>query len=179
MNKGIDFSVSNLSMVLRIPIAYASKVTNGIPQALKLFENKAFTCEYKSNRWQSSSICKREATQAPEKTPPCTSEISCTYQVEWCKNDGDFVHKGLQFGKVQVQIFGFFIFDDAPHMFDKSCLFDCFHGKVSEEAVVVVKILAEDCPNQGTAIRLEIGNKNKDHCANRMDIRLDFIDSID
>ncbi|KAL2325403.1 hypothetical protein Fmac_024461 [Flemingia macrophylla] len=30
------------------------------------------------------------------------SRISCTYRgVEWCKNDGDFVHKGLQFGKVQ------------------------------------------------------------------------------
>ncbi|KAL2329535.1 hypothetical protein Fmac_017116 [Flemingia macrophylla] len=48
MNKGIDFSVSNLSMVPGIPIKpMLAKVTNGIPQALKLFENKAFTCEYK------------------------------------------------------------------------------------------------------------------------------------
>ncbi|XP_029127986.1 DNA ligase 6 [Cajanus cajan] len=48
MNKGIEFSVSNLSMVPGIPIKpMLAKVTNGIPQALKLFENKAFTCEYK------------------------------------------------------------------------------------------------------------------------------------
>ncbi|KAL2318440.1 hypothetical protein Fmac_032316 [Flemingia macrophylla] len=117
-------------------------------------------------------------------------EADPSLKVEWCKNDGDFVHKGLQFGKVQgskflspsvaisevnemwadlgsyrrprlVQIFGFFIFDDAPRMFDKSCLFDCFQGKVSEEVVVVVKILAEDCPNQGTTIRLEAITKSK------------------
>ncbi|KAL2319229.1 hypothetical protein Fmac_028198 [Flemingia macrophylla] len=36
-----------------------------------------------------------------------------------------------------------------------------FKGKVSEEVVVVVKILAEDCPNQGIAIRLEINGVNK------------------
>lgn len=48
MNKGIDFSVSSLSMVPGIPIKpMLAKITNGIPQALKLFENKAFTCEYK------------------------------------------------------------------------------------------------------------------------------------
>ncbi|KAK7394186.1 hypothetical protein VNO78_14707 [Psophocarpus tetragonolobus] len=48
MNKGIDFSHSSLSMVPGIPIKpMLAKITNGIPQALKLFENKAFTCEYK------------------------------------------------------------------------------------------------------------------------------------
>ncbi|KAG5051251.1 hypothetical protein JHK87_003449 [Glycine soja] len=48
MNKGIDFSVSSLSMVPGITIKpMLEKITNGIPQALKLFENKAFTCEYK------------------------------------------------------------------------------------------------------------------------------------
>ncbi|CAJ1842765.1 unnamed protein product [Sphenostylis stenocarpa] len=74
MNKGIDFSVSSLSMVPGIPIRpmlanessrilsyfintqlllsslyfpFLHRITNGIPQALKLFENKAFTCEYK------------------------------------------------------------------------------------------------------------------------------------
>ncbi|KAK7340918.1 hypothetical protein VNO77_21636 [Canavalia gladiata] len=48
MNKGIDFSVSSLSMVPGIPIKpMLAKITNGIPQALKLFQNKAFTCEYK------------------------------------------------------------------------------------------------------------------------------------
>lgn len=26
------------------------------------------------------------------------------YQVEWSKKDGDFVHKGLQFGKVHGKI---------------------------------------------------------------------------
>ncbi|KAL2327198.1 hypothetical protein Fmac_020625 [Flemingia macrophylla] len=41
-----------------------------------------------------------------------------------------------------------------------------FKGKVSEEAVVVVKILAEDCPNQGTAICLE------DVCPFKQDIPL-------
>ncbi|TKY64827.1 DNA ligase 1 [Spatholobus suberectus] len=48
MSKGIDFSVSSLSMDPGIPIKpMLAKITNGIPQALKLFENKAFTCEYK------------------------------------------------------------------------------------------------------------------------------------
>ncbi|KAK7272987.1 hypothetical protein RIF29_14032 [Crotalaria pallida] len=48
MNKGIDFSVSSLSMVPGIPIKpMLAKITNGIPQVLKLFQNKAFTCEYK------------------------------------------------------------------------------------------------------------------------------------
>lgn len=27
--------------------------------------------------------------------------IALKYQVEWSKNDGDFIHKGLQFGKVR------------------------------------------------------------------------------
>ncbi|KAL2344353.1 hypothetical protein Fmac_005638 [Flemingia macrophylla] len=53
---GIDFSVSTLSMVPRIPIAYASKVTNGILQALKLFENEAFTCEYNLGNTEASGI---------------------------------------------------------------------------------------------------------------------------
>ncbi|KAF5479953.1 hypothetical protein F2P56_000734 [Juglans regia] len=48
MNKGIEFSSSTLSMVPGIPIKpMLAKITNGIPQALKLFEHKAFTCEYK------------------------------------------------------------------------------------------------------------------------------------
>ncbi|XP_061338342.1 DNA ligase 6 isoform X2 [Gastrolobium bilobum] len=48
MNTGIDFSVSNLSMIPGIPIKpMLAKITNGIPQVLKLFQNKAFTCEYK------------------------------------------------------------------------------------------------------------------------------------
>lgn len=48
MNKGIEFSSSTLSMVPGIPIKpMLAKITNGIPQALKLFQNKAFTCEYK------------------------------------------------------------------------------------------------------------------------------------
>ncbi|XP_022158502.1 DNA ligase 6-like isoform X2 [Momordica charantia] len=48
MGKGIEFSSSSLSMVPGIPIKpMLAKITNGIPQALKIFENKAFTCEYK------------------------------------------------------------------------------------------------------------------------------------
>ncbi|KAF3443459.1 hypothetical protein FNV43_RR13141 [Rhamnella rubrinervis] len=48
MNKGIGFSTSTLSMVPGIPIKpMLAKITNGVPQALKLFQNKAFTCEYK------------------------------------------------------------------------------------------------------------------------------------
>ncbi|KAK7295752.1 hypothetical protein RJT34_18664 [Clitoria ternatea] len=48
MNKGIDFSVSSLSMIPGIPIKpMLAKITNGILQVLKQFQNKAFTCEYK------------------------------------------------------------------------------------------------------------------------------------
>lgn len=48
MNKGIGFSSSTLSMVPGVPIKpMLAKITNGVPQVLKLFQNKAFTCEYK------------------------------------------------------------------------------------------------------------------------------------
>ncbi|XP_028785526.1 DNA ligase 6-like isoform X2 [Neltuma alba] len=48
MNKGTNFCASSLSMVPGIPIKpMLAKITNGIPQVLKLFQNKAFTCEYK------------------------------------------------------------------------------------------------------------------------------------
>lgn len=48
LDKGIGFSSSSLSMVPGIPIKpMLAKITNGVPQALKLFQNKAFTCEYK------------------------------------------------------------------------------------------------------------------------------------
>ncbi|KAI9085587.1 hypothetical protein K1719_032430 [Acacia pycnantha] len=48
MNKGANFCASSLSMVPGIPIKpMLAKITNGIPQVLKLFQNKAFTCEYK------------------------------------------------------------------------------------------------------------------------------------
>ncbi|CAK8542670.1 unnamed protein product [Lathyrus sativus] len=60
MNKGIEFSVSTLSMVPGIPIKpMLAKITNGIPQALKLFQNKAFTCEYKydGQRAQIHRLC--------------------------------------------------------------------------------------------------------------------------
>lgn len=30
--------------------------------------------------------------------------ITLIHQVEWSKNDGDFIHKGLQFGKVYGKI---------------------------------------------------------------------------
>lgn len=48
MDKGINFSSSTLSMVPGIPIKpMLAKITNGIPQGLKLFQGKAFTCEFK------------------------------------------------------------------------------------------------------------------------------------
>ncbi|XP_054810637.1 DNA ligase 6-like isoform X2 [Prosopis cineraria] len=48
MNKGPSFCASSLSMVPGIPIKpMLARITNGIPQVLKLFQNKAFTCEYK------------------------------------------------------------------------------------------------------------------------------------
>ncbi|GFQ05120.1 DNA ligase 1 [Phtheirospermum japonicum] len=49
MEKGIDFSASTLSMVPGIPIKpMLAKITNGAPQVLKIFQDRAFTCEYKS-----------------------------------------------------------------------------------------------------------------------------------
>ncbi|KAL6223528.1 hypothetical protein ACLB2K_006913 [Fragaria x ananassa] len=48
MKRGIGFSSSTLSMVPGIPIKpMLARITNGVQQTLKLFENKAFTCEYK------------------------------------------------------------------------------------------------------------------------------------
>ncbi|XP_057994627.1 DNA ligase 6 isoform X2 [Hevea brasiliensis] len=48
ISKGIEFSSSTLSMVPGVPIKpMLAKITNGVSQALKLFQDKAFTCEYK------------------------------------------------------------------------------------------------------------------------------------
>ncbi|KAD4888374.1 hypothetical protein E3N88_20447 [Mikania micrantha] len=48
MDKGILFSSETLSMVPGIPIKpMLAKITNGIPQVLKLFQGKAFSCEFK------------------------------------------------------------------------------------------------------------------------------------
>ncbi|XP_055805079.1 DNA ligase 6-like isoform X1 [Solanum dulcamara] len=48
MEKGIEFSSNTLSMAPGIPIKpMLAKITNGAPQVMKLFQNKAFTCEYK------------------------------------------------------------------------------------------------------------------------------------
>ncbi|KAL9274838.1 DNA ligase 6-like protein, partial [Drosera capensis] len=48
LSKGMEFSSSTLTMVPGIPIRpMLAKITNGIEQALKIFENRAFTCEYK------------------------------------------------------------------------------------------------------------------------------------
>ncbi|XP_057487838.1 DNA ligase 6 isoform X2 [Actinidia eriantha] len=48
LDKGIAFSTATLSMVPGIPIKpMLAKITNGIPQVLKIFQNKTFTCEYK------------------------------------------------------------------------------------------------------------------------------------
>ncbi|KAJ8761208.1 hypothetical protein K2173_001264 [Erythroxylum novogranatense] len=48
ISEGIGFSSSAISMVPGIPIKpMLAKITNGVSQALKLFEKKAFTCEYK------------------------------------------------------------------------------------------------------------------------------------
>ncbi|KAK9700226.1 hypothetical protein RND81_08G224900 [Saponaria officinalis] len=48
MSKGIEFSTTTLTMVPGIPIKpMLAKITNGVMQALKQFQNRAFTCEYK------------------------------------------------------------------------------------------------------------------------------------
>ncbi|KAF8390064.1 hypothetical protein HHK36_024585 [Tetracentron sinense] len=48
MSKGIEFSSTTLSMVPGIPIRpMLARITNGVPEALKLFQGRAFTCEYK------------------------------------------------------------------------------------------------------------------------------------
>ncbi|KAJ4959815.1 hypothetical protein NE237_019725 [Protea cynaroides] len=48
MNKGIEFSSTTLSMVPGIPIRpMLARITNGVPQVLKMFQGRAFTCEYK------------------------------------------------------------------------------------------------------------------------------------
>ncbi|OMO55604.1 DNA ligase, ATP-dependent [Corchorus capsularis] len=48
MKEGISFSSSTLSITPGIPIKpMLAKITNGVPEVLKLFQNKAFTCEYK------------------------------------------------------------------------------------------------------------------------------------
>ncbi|KAK9118640.1 hypothetical protein Scep_016733 [Stephania cephalantha] len=46
--KGIEFSSSMLSMVPGIPVKpMLARITNGVSQALKLFNGRSFTCEYK------------------------------------------------------------------------------------------------------------------------------------
>ncbi|EXC20557.1 DNA ligase 1 [Morus notabilis] len=48
MNNGLGFSSSTMSMIPGIPIKpMLAKITNSVEQALKLFQNRAFTCEYK------------------------------------------------------------------------------------------------------------------------------------
>ncbi|XP_042500637.1 DNA ligase 6 isoform X2 [Macadamia integrifolia] len=48
MNKGVEFSSTTLSMVPGIPIRpMLARITNGVPQVLKMFQGRAFTCEYK------------------------------------------------------------------------------------------------------------------------------------
>ncbi|CAN6933722.1 unnamed protein product, partial [Brassica oleracea] len=48
MEKDIDFSTSTLSMIPGIPIKpMLAKIANGVQDFIKLFQDKAFTCEYK------------------------------------------------------------------------------------------------------------------------------------
>ncbi|KAG1346971.1 DNA ligase [Cocos nucifera] len=48
LSKGIDFSASTLTMVPGTPIPpMLARITNGVSQVLKLFQGRAFTCEFK------------------------------------------------------------------------------------------------------------------------------------
>ncbi|KAF9625607.1 hypothetical protein IFM89_024380 [Coptis chinensis] len=48
LSKGAEFSSSALSMVPGVPIRpMLARITNGVSQALKLLQGRAFTCEYK------------------------------------------------------------------------------------------------------------------------------------
>ncbi|KAL0801119.1 hypothetical protein Bca101_056295 [Brassica carinata] len=48
MEKDIEFSTSTLSMIPGIPIKpMLAKIANGVQEFIKLFQDKAFTCEYK------------------------------------------------------------------------------------------------------------------------------------
>ncbi|KAL5722076.1 hypothetical protein ACHQM5_005642 [Ranunculus cassubicifolius] len=48
ISKGVDFSSLTLSMVPGIPVRpMLARITNGVSQAIKQFQGRAFTCEYK------------------------------------------------------------------------------------------------------------------------------------
>ncbi|WOK98011.1 DNA ligase 6 isoform X1 [Canna indica] len=48
LSKGLEFSASSLEMVPGNPIPpMLARITNGVTQVMKLFEGKAFSCEYK------------------------------------------------------------------------------------------------------------------------------------
>ncbi|WZZ06289.1 hypothetical protein YC2023_092210 [Brassica napus] len=53
MDKDIEFSTSTLSMIPGVPIKpMLAKIANGVQDFIKLFQDKAFTCEYKVDRAQ-------------------------------------------------------------------------------------------------------------------------------
>ncbi|XP_052195716.1 DNA ligase 6 isoform X2 [Diospyros lotus] len=90
LDKGIEFSSTTLSMVPGIPIKpMLARITNGIPQVLKTFQNKAFTCEYKYDgqraqihRLADGSVCvfSRNGDETTSRFPDVVSIIkeSCS-----------------------------------------------------------------------------------------------------
>ncbi|KAG5623666.1 hypothetical protein H5410_008884, partial [Solanum commersonii] len=101
MEKGIEFSSNTLSMAPGIPIKpMLAKITNGVPQVMKLFQNKAFTCEY---NYQSRGAAGNTGSLNCEASPLGFQWVGLVLKVIIMKYDGQRaqIHK-LSDGSVRV-----------------------------------------------------------------------------